>query len=72
MCSTQKDQNRVILELGISFDGEFFVLFVTFRCVLGGSVEVSENNILDQFIEGQIRVQMPRGAKMSLGLNEMK
>jgi hypothetical protein len=38
--------------------------------MLGGSVEVHMKNILYQFIEGQTHFGMPKGAKMSLTLNE--
>ena len=38
--------------------------------MLGGSMEVWTKNILYRFIEDQTRFGMPRGAKMSLALNE--
>ena len=40
--------------------------------MLGGSVEVSTNNILYQFIKGQTHFGMQRGIKMGLALNEPK
>ena len=50
----------------------------TFRSqlVFGACLEVmqrfEQKNILDWFIEGQAHFGMPRGAKMSLDLNEPK
>ena len=74
--------SRVILQLNLSFGWEFWtwLLFciqhppwlVSFWCMLRGSVEVWAKNILYQFIEGQTHFGMPRGAKMSLALNEPK
>ena len=44
--------------------------------VFGACLEVmqrfEQKNILDWFIEGQAHFGMPRGAKMSLDLNEPK
>ena len=60
------------------FGQELVVLYTTlsmfgkFRCMLGVSVEVRMKNILYQFMEGQPRLGLPRGAKMSLALNEPK
>jgi hypothetical protein len=45
---------------------------VTFQCMLGGSEEVQTKNILHQFIGGQTHLGMPKGAKISLALNEPK
>ena len=49
-----------------------FPCLVSFQCILGGSVEVWMKDILYWFIEGQTYFGMPRGAKMSLALNELK
>ena len=43
---------------------------VSFRCMLGGTVEIRRKNILYQVIEGQTHFGMPRGAKMSFALHE--
>jgi hypothetical protein len=42
------------------------------QCMVGGSVEVQLRSILYWFIGGQNYFGMPRGAKMSLALNELK
>ena len=43
---------------------------VHFGCVIGDSVEVRTKNIQYWIIDGQPHFGMPRGAKMSLTLNE--
>ena len=45
---------------------------VSLPFMLGGSVEVWTKNILCWFIEGQTHFGMPRGARITLALNELK
>jgi hypothetical protein len=60
----------------MSFGRELVVLlrkpsmFGKLWCMRGGSVEVWPKNILYRLIEGQTHFGMPRGAEMSLALNE--
>ena len=56
----------------MTFGQEIVVLCLeSFRCMLGGSVEVWTKNSLFWFIEGQIMLGRQRGSKMSLALNEL-
>jgi len=67
--------------LNMTFGTEFIVFHTTpsmfskfsVPCLkVVGRVEVRTKNILNRFIENETHFSMPRGAKMSLTLNEPK